>query len=77
MNQISLEWSRYPDSPIVSVETRGLPRLTLRHYARQAGFVELRSVDGAPVFVGMGEQRDGLLCLLERAGYEIEEEMMQ
>lgn len=73
LNQITLRWNRRSDTPILSVDTDDLPRSTLRHYARRAGFIEHAADNGAPVFLATAEQREALLCLLESAGYDIDE----
>ncbi|TPM33554.1 hypothetical protein FJ955_02050 [Mesorhizobium sp. B2-2-2] len=74
LNQISLVWSRYPDSQILSVQARGLTHAQLRHYARQVGFLDFQDDDGLAVVIGTIAQRDDLFCVLESAGYEIEQE---
>ncbi|PRD44383.1 hypothetical protein C5748_07330 [Phyllobacterium phragmitis] len=71
MNQVWLMWRSHPGAEILSVEAGGLSRAQLRHYARQAGFLDFRDDDGDPVIVGTHAQRNGLRCALEAAGYEI------
>lgn len=46
----------------------------VRHYGRRAGFRRIAIEDERPAMVGTTEQRDALLCELERAGYIIEED---
>lgn len=75
LNQISLVWSRYPDSQILSVSAHGLTHAQLRHYARQVGFLDFQDDDDEPVIIGTVAQRDDLFCVLESAGYEIEQEL--
>ncbi len=74
MNQIRLEWTRFPDSTLVAVEADGMGHAQLRHYAQRVGFVGLVDDEDNPVIIGTGAQRDGLRSILESAGYDIVEE---
>jgi hypothetical protein len=72
MNQLRLEWTRYPDGFVAAVAAYGLRSIQLRHYAMQAGFTDYGSNESRPVLLGKSEQVEDLLCLLESQGYEIE-----
>jgi hypothetical protein len=73
LNQISLVWRRYADSPILSVDARGLTRQELRHYAQQVGFIAFSGGDGQPALVGNQGRCAALVRILETEGYEVEE----
>jgi hypothetical protein len=75
MNQIRLEWSRFPDSPLVSVDARGVDHARLRSYAQRVGFVSFQDDDGYPVLIGTNGQRGDLRHVLESAGYDVCEEV--
>lgn len=69
---IHLRWKRIPASPLLAVRADGLADAQVRQYGpvlRRIAFD-----DGAPAMVGTREQRDVLLCELEAAGYQIEED---
>lgn len=74
MTRISLEWIRHPDSTITAVRAEGLTDEQLYHYARQVGFSTFQSDACRPLLIGSIESCDGLLTILESAGYEIESE---
>lgn len=71
---ILLHWQRLPDSPLLAVRADGLMDSQVRHYGRRAGLRRVAIEDGKPAMVGAIEQRDALLCELERAGYIVEED---
>lgn len=72
--QIHLHWRRLPDSPLLAVRATGIMDSQVRHYGRRAGLRYVAIDDGKPAMVGAVEQRDALLCELERAGYTVEED---
>jgi hypothetical protein len=72
---IRLRWQRLHGSPLLAVQADGLAAAQLRHYGRRAGLRGFTVDDDAGAMVGTVEQRDALLCELESAGYDIEEDM--
>lgn len=72
---ICLHWQRLHGSPLLAVQADGLAAAQLRHYGRRAGLRGVTIGEDVPAMVGTVEQRDALLCELESAGYEIEEDM--
>ncbi len=73
---IRLRWQRLHGSPLLAVQADGLAAAQLRHYGRRAGLRGFTIDGSAEAMVGTVEQRDALLCELESAGYEIQEDML-
>jgi hypothetical protein len=72
MNQLRLEWVRYPDGFVAAVAAYGLTSGQLRHYAGQVRIRDYSTNESRPMLLATWEQHDDLLCLLESQGYEIE-----
>lgn len=75
MNRISLIWTHAHSAALFTVRSHGLSHAQLRHYAEQVGFQSYMNDDLDPVIVGAGSaSKSDLLCLLEFAGYEVDDE---
>lgn len=74
MNQISLHWTHARSTPLYTLEARGLSHAQLRYYAQRVGFQSYTDDEDYLILIGAGaELKLDLLCLLESAGYEVEE----
>lgn len=71
MNQIHIDYMRYPDDRVSGLSAQGLNDSQLRHYAMEAGFGVVGDPEISTVYIGSRRHIERLFVILELAGYEI------